>query len=33
MKMKFDASFWQQVVAQILGGVILYFILKKVLSK
>jgi hypothetical protein len=30
--MKFDADFWKQVIAQIVGGLILFFVLKKVLK-
>jgi hypothetical protein len=30
--MKFDADFWKQVLAQIVGGVLLFFVLKKVLK-
>ena len=31
--MKFDADFWKQVVAQIVGGLILFFVLKTLLKK
>jgi hypothetical protein len=30
--MKFDTDFWKQVLAQIVGGLILFFVLKKVLK-
>jgi hypothetical protein len=30
--MKFDADFWKQVAAQIVGGLILFFVLKKVMK-
>jgi hypothetical protein len=30
--MKFDASFWRDILVQIVGGVILFVILKKVLK-
>jgi hypothetical protein len=30
--MKFDADFWKQVLAQIVGGVILFFVLKYALK-
>ena len=30
--MKFDSDFWKQVIAQIVGGVILFFVLKKLLK-
>ena len=30
--MKFDADFWKQVLAQIVGGLILFLVLKKVLK-
>lgn len=29
--MKFDAEFWRSVLVEVLGGVILYFVLKKAL--
>ncbi len=30
--MKFDAEFWRSVLVEVIGGVILYFILKKTLK-
>lgn len=30
--MKFDAEFWRDILVEIIGGVILFFLLKKVLK-
>ena len=30
--MKFDADFWRDILVQVIGGVILFFVLRKVLK-